>query len=129
MSNWTHVAGIIRVDCIRGLEVKPDFAQIFGKELHWGSTPEEWEEYATHPEGYLPSGSEGSLTITVWDNPKKSHIAAYTVSIFGDLRDHENSDEIIEWFKDKCAKLRVRNACIVAENEHNGVRHWVYAEE
>lgn len=129
MSNWTHVAGIVRVDCIRGLEAEPDFELVFGKEIHFGSPSEEWDNYDAHPEMYLPAGSEGSLIINVWDNPHKSHIAAYTISIFGDLRDHDSPDAIITWFKAVCAKLRVRNACVVAENEWNGTRSWVYEEE
>lgn len=129
MSNWTHVAGIVRVDCIHDFMDEPDFTDIFGKEIQFDSSNEEWEDYVMHPEKYLPAGSEGSLTMHVWANPDLSNVDAYTVSIFGDLRDHDSPDEIIEWFKEKCAKLIVRNACITAENEWNGVRSWTYEKE
>lgn len=129
MSNWTHVAGIIRVDCIHGMSDEPDFNQVFGKEIHFGSPSEEWDNYDEHPNEYLPAGSEGSLTINIWVNPNHSHISAYTVSIFGDLRDHDSPGEIIEWFKDRCSKLWVRNACIVAENEYNGSQSWMYKKD
>lgn len=128
MSNWTHVAGIVRVDCLHGLSDEPDLKQVFGKEIHFDSSAEEWDDYHDHPEKYLPAGSEGSLIMSIWENPNKSYAAAYTVSIFGDLRDHDNPHEIIEWFKEKCSKLWVRNACITAENECYGTQSWTYEE-
>lgn len=124
MSNWTHVAGIVRVDCLHGLQTEPDFDQVFGKELHFESPEEEWDDWYSHPDAYLPAGSEGSLTKSVWANPDRSHMAAYTVSIFGDLRDHENPDNIVKWFREKCSMLDVRDACITVTNELNGTRFW-----
>lgn len=58
-------------------------------------------------------------------------IAAYTVTIFGDLRDHNSAKEIIEWFKNKVDALSqmsfgIRNACITAYNERNGSANWAY---
>jgi hypothetical protein len=126
MSNWTHVAGIVRVDGLRlNGEVK-DFESIFGKEVEWESPGGLWDKAWEHPEHFLPMGSEGSLKMTVWVNPEDHCLASYTVSIFGDLRDHDDPDEIINWFKEKCKSLFVRNACITVENEWNGVRDWVY---
>lgn len=129
MSNWTHVAGIVRVNDIRGLTRSPDFDRVFGKECLYGSPPETWEDAEKHPERYLPMGSEGSLRINVWTNPNKSHVAAYTVSIFGDLRDHDSPDAVIEWFQEKVRSLWVRNAVIIVENEDNGTKVWSYTEE
>ena len=55
------------------------------------------------------------------------------MSVFGDLRDHDDPQEIIDWFKGICEKLelecRVRNATIVADNERNGQRSWSYGGE
>lgn len=122
MSNWTHVAGIIRVD---GLQIDDfggalDFDKLIGKEVLFDSPSELWNEADEHPERFLPLGSEGSLQKTVWENPDKSCIAAYTVSIFGDLRDHDDLHEITEWFRKVCDKLWVRNAVITATNEVYG---------
>ena len=66
--------------------------------------------------------------MSVWVNPNLDSITSYTVSIFGDLRDHDDPDEIIDWFKDKCQNndLAIRNAVIVAENSYNGGRVWNY---
>lgn len=122
MSNWTHVAGIMRIDDFRMNDEVPDFEKIFGKTVRF--------EDPGFPEGEtLPMGSEGSLEMSVYVNPDKSYLSAYTVSFFGDLRDHDSPEEIIYWFKEKC-KLAdemfcgVRNACIVAENERNGTASW-----
>lgn len=126
MSNWTHVAGIIRVDSIKFLGGDIDFDREIGKECTWDSEDEVWKEFEEYPERFMPAGSEGTLRKVVWDNPNKSSMAAYTVSIFGDLRDHDNPDEIIEWFKDICEKFMVRNATITVYNELNGKRSWDY---
>ena len=76
----------------------------------------------------LPRGSEGPLDMTVWVNPDEHRLDGYTVSIFGDLRDHDSADEIIDWFKETCAKFDddVRQAVITAENELFGTKNFVY---
>ena len=131
MSNWTHVAGIVRIDDLRGIMDAPDFDKIFGKECLFDSPSAVWRDYDEHPDDYLPMGWEGSLQKSIWVNPEKDCAAAYTVSIFGDLRDHHNPMEIIDWFKQICTSddLWIRNACIVADNELNGVASWHYEHE
>ena len=128
MSNWTHVAGIIRID---GLVYfgEPDFDEIIGKECLWESPEAVWKDAKDHPEKYLPMGSEGSLQKSVWVNPDKSCLASYTVSVFGDLRDHNNADAIVEWFKGKCKSMWVRNAVITVENELYGTKTYTYVYE
>ena len=115
MSNWTHVAGIIRVDSLERVLMgkSADFASLIGK---------------------LPFGSEGELKMMVWENPDKHSLVGYTVSIFGDLRDHDSAEEIIEWFKNVCTKLNaqnlsIRNATVTADNEFNGSSGWTYRED
>lgn len=136
MSNWTHVAGIVRIDMFRSGYIPDqafvDFAvETFGKEIHYGSPDELWDEAYKHPERFLPLGSEGSLSMSVWVNPDVNSVAAFTVSVFGDLRDHDDTDEIIEWFKNKCndEDLIIRNAVITVHNEYNGDRTWTYEED
>ena len=139
MSNWTHVAGVIRLDAIRIGDIPdPDFDLLFGKECLFESPYEVWEDTEAHPEKYLPMGSEGSLQKNVWINPEKSHIAAYTVSIFGDLRDHDSAQEIVDWFKEICRRIDkpmsgeelphcfIRQAVITADNEIAGSASWSY---
>ncbi len=125
MSNWTHVAGIIRVDDFRiNTDTDPDWDNILGKELRYKDGCKKWEEAEDHPERFMPLGSEGSLIKSIWVNPDKNCIATYTVSIFGDLRDHDDPDAIVEWFKDKCSKMLVRQATITVNNERNGMKTW-----
>ena len=133
MSNWTHVAGIIRIDDIRIGNTTPDFDKIIGKECLYESADEVWEDADKHPQDYLPMGSEGSLEKSVWINPDRSCIAAYTVSIFGDLRDHDDPNAIIRWFKDKirelCERFIIRQATITVDNEYNGTENWTFDYE
>lgn len=132
MSNWSHVAGIVRIDWLRFSDedgIDSDMLErLFGKSFGFGSFPEEAE---THPEKFLPFGSEGSLDISLWENPDKHCLAAYTVSVFGDLRDHDDPDAIIDWFKEKCTNgnVWVRNACITVVNERVGTRNWFLKED
>ena len=133
MSNWTHVAGIVRIDNIVG---STDFSEktirdIIGKELRFDDTPEVWDDAYEYPGDYLPLGSEGSLYATIWKNPNKGSLDAYTVSIFGDLRDHDSAIDVVKWFKNKvvildCVSFGIRNACVTARNETNGVTNWTY---
>jgi hypothetical protein len=98
MSQWTHVAGVIRLD---------GGGPIIGMSHH----DEEKlisEILASSP---LPSGSEGPIEYSFQHHGQDStcgvHIAsssAYrgTISIWGDLRDYgksqEEVDKIIDWF-------------------------------
>lgn len=126
MSNWSHVAAIFRVDSFaRNLK----FDEIFGAELHWNDPENKWKDAFDHPEKYLPLGSEGSLNISVWEEPDSSCLAAYAVSVFGDLRDHDSIDEIIKWFDEKCKMVFIRQAVITIENELNGVVTKTYEHE
>ncbi len=142
MSNWTHVSGVVRIDTFGSFDHhsgKPDFEIIgewFGKELHFGDEEKLWDEADEHPERFLPLGSEGSLRLSVWTNPVPNHTAKYTVTVFGDLRDHDSADEIVAWFKDVCGKIQnsnyvawIRNAVVLADNEQKGVAAWHYDEE
>ena len=131
MSNWTHVAGVMRIDDLRFDAANiPDFKAVFGKTLRF---EDDWpEDLESRKDEYLPMGSEGSLELSVHVNEDVHSMAAYVVTIFGDLRDHDSPDEIINWFKEKYDLINssddfiggVRNACIVAENEWNGIRTW-----
>lgn len=130
MSNWTHVAGIIRINGIKWEEDEPElnFDELIGKECVYESDDEVWEDADANPEKYLPMGSEGSLKKSIWINPRRECVARYTVSIFGDLRDHDSTKEIIDWFKKICKKVWVRNAVITVTNEMYGTETWNYID-
>ncbi len=72
MSQWTHVNGIVRIDTMR---------------------------YDLYIGGLTPWGSEGPLNVVVWQSPAPNSIAKFTVSIFGDLRDYNNEEEVVAFFE------------------------------
>ena len=112
MSNWLHVAAVVRADEIVIEDNVLDFDNIFGKECLFDAPKELWDEAYDYPYRFLPMGSEGSLQKQVWVNPDKSCLAAYTIMIFGDLRDRDDLETIIEWFKKCLERLCVRQAMI-----------------
>lgn len=77
-------------------------------ELRWNAN--DWKDYDEHPEQFMPTGSEGSLQRLVWENPDKSCMASYTVTVFGDLRDYDDQQAIREWFDGVCEKCFIRQA-------------------
>lgn len=125
------MAAIFRIDDVRFSGNKIDFAEKIGRGLHFDDSDEVFDEARQHPERFLPCGSEGSLEMSVWTNPDIHCIAAYTVSVFGDLRDHDSVDEIIAWFDAKCKSLEesviIRQAVITVENERFGARTKAFA--
>lgn len=127
MSSWTHVAGVIRVNDIRTNDYTPrDWDKEIGRECLFEDPEELWDEAEVTPDDFLPMGSEGTLQKSIWENPDKACMAAYTITIFGDLRDHYDPQSIVDWFKEKCSKLAVRQACITVYSGSNGTVNWVY---
>ena len=129
MSAWVHVAAIARIDYLPILNdgTVVDFDTIFGKECLWG---EGNFKYAfAHKDEFFPMGSEGSLRKTIWINPHENHADQYTVSIFGDLRNVDDGDWIIEWFKKKLNKLWVRQATITVNSTYYGITTWTFDPE
>ena len=128
MSAWVHVSAIARIDYIQILndDNEVDFDKVFGRECLWEDDSSVWERARTHEEEFLPMGSEGSLQKSVWVNPDDHCAARYTVSIFGDLRDVESGKWIIDWFKEKLRKMRVRQASITINSEYYGISTWTY---
>ena len=108
MSIWTHINGNIRVNGLDGLTKDVNIKEILGEIVNYESNKVETT---------LPCGSEGSLEYLIWNNPDKGSIIRNNISIFGDLRDYDNSDEIEKWFKEVCSKLWIRNAVLEVEIE------------
>lgn len=129
MSDWTHVAAVVRIDDFRfgGSADDAYFDKLFGRQCLWTSDHDIWEYAAQNPEEFLPMGSEGSLQKTVWINPEEHHLDAYTVTIFGDLRDYDDAISIVKWFKSICDKIVVRQATITVDTGYSSITY-TYSE-
>lgn len=113
MSIWTHVTGVIRLET--GLKLdNNDIENLIGKRILYRAPKELKDEYKEHPERFMPKGSNGSLNFHVYNHDNKYELPSCIISIFGDLEDYSNTDEIIEWFKSRVRSsiYTVRQACI-----------------
>lgn len=135
MAKWTHVAAIVRIDSFRLGKSEPDWRDYFGGEASFNEMNVLWSQLQEHPEEYLPYGTEGTLKSSLWINPDTTHVAAYTLSIFGDLRYAKMSPEqIIEWFKMKVTRISeqhigmVRQAMISVDFEEDSPLFWQYKD-
>lgn len=121
MSQWTHVAGAIRFDAIR-LDGLPEKTPNLGSMCSYDDPPEVWDKCT------VPKGSEGSLQWKLEADPDESNMAAYVVTIWGDLRDYDSSDKIIEWIQNHTAKQQmVRQGVIEIRVEGKPIEVWVCA--
>ena len=109
MSVWTHVAGTIRYDAFR-IPGAPD-----QNPSSWIGETDLYHE--NNPDSTMPRGSEGSLNYKCTENPNTSSLAAYTVAIWGDLRDYYNVDEIREWLESITEGRLVRQGVITCHVE------------
>lgn len=127
MSTWTHVAGVIRYDDIRvtqGTGLLKRYREALGAACTYKDAPDVWDRCT------VPIGSEGSIQWELSENPNIFAMAAYVVTIWGDLRDYDDLDKIGEWLR-RCTEgdgFLVRQAIIYAEVEGGDFRTWVYRE-
>jgi len=99
MGAWAHIVGIVRLDRVKPLE------------------PADIEEVRQY-------FSSAPVTVNVYSVSKyKTDMRCYNVVLHGDLRNWDNADALIEWFKWKCdqcylsIKLAVRQAILEIEIE------------
>jgi len=105
MSIWTHVAAVIRVDALRlaGFPKGRDLLTALAKDL--------------------PCGSEGPLEYTIRVNPEHHHLAAYVVTIFGDLRNYGSAQPVIDWLQEVTRGQMVRQGLAeISVEGHEPVR-------
>lgn len=121
MSNWTHVAGTIRVDGHPWTEEQ--FKKVFGEpfESYYWDTEEHNKELAEHPERFMPTDDGGHpIEITRWSNDDPCCTVMYTFTLFADLRGYEDTQEITDYFIRVCNNiggLDIRQVCLSAYNE------------
>lgn len=128
MSSWVHVNAVMRINAMRFGTEDLNFDEVIGKECLFKSDESTWYDAEANPNLYLPMGSEGSLHKSVWIDPDRSNGCPYTVSIFGDLRDcyQEDAEKIIDWFKQKCKDLWIRDAVITTKVNDDKPLIYVY---
>lgn len=119
MSQWTHVHGIIRIDNLLGITPPPDL----GVSCTFEDDEDKWTKCT------IPCGSEGSLITTLWENPHKSSLNRYTVSIFGDLRDYNDEKEIVSYFTKITKEQMVRNGVFGIDIEGQKELIYIYQNE
>ena len=92
MSQWTHVNASIRYDGIPNLMGDPITESELGKPVTF---------FDDFDDCILPCGTEGSLEYEIIRTHKYSdgHIACRAVIFTGDLRDYEDDDEILQYFR------------------------------
>lgn len=123
MSIWTHVNGSIRFDYLR-ITKELDLKGIIGNTCGYDDRgDDDWKNCT------VPCGSEGSLQYSIWTNPHKNSLAAYTVNIWGDLRDYEDHSEIKLWFQRILNKAPVRNVVLEVEVESRSAFIYYYDSE
>jgi len=119
MSQWTHVAGAVRIDCWNfepGWEKKQKkekerIEKMFGIPCKFSTVQGESDEELIERWGKeyrlcnVPCGEEGSVLWEFTRTGSSSDISRGIVSIWGDLRDYDNEDEIIKWFKSVIKKF------------------------
>lgn len=114
MSQWTHLAGLIRLDSVGAQlvrafpgsipeKLKAAVVKALGNTCNFDSPREAWDQCT------VPSGSEGSLQYSVFPNSEKdNHALSWGyVPIWGDLRDFGSEDvpKLAEWFEKSLARL------------------------
>ncbi len=104
MSNWTHVAGAIRIDAFCCYEeemdkkIKEKIEKKLGKIIYFESSKNDWN---LPEKDRTPTGSEGGLKYSYNISDKDgSSLSRDTILIEGDLRDYngtEDLNKILEW--------------------------------
>lgn len=120
MSQWTHVAAVIRYDKLRLTE---NDAPVLGNACFFDSPEEDWKKCD------IPCGSEGSLHTLLWVNPNESHLASYTATIFGDLRDYDNVAEIVTYLNRITKGNFIRQGCATIDVEGEPTQTYIYHQD
>ncbi len=90
MSTWTHICGCIRFDGVVALGTP---APNLGRTCSFDDDSDTWDNCD------VPCGSEGSIEHHLRTCTEDSKMARWSAMFYGDLRDYDDHDEILEYFK------------------------------
>ena len=105
MSQWTHVAGIIRIDSMvavmsRGPDSTEDnLRRRLGEIWNYDS------DYIPTSNESTPSGSEGSIQYDIVKTGNEHSLSWGHIVIWGDLRDFDDPNEIYDWLLNSLATI------------------------
>lgn len=122
MSKWTHVNASIRFDGLtnKTLPTKKELGIV----CKYGDEDESrWE----NPD--LPCGSEGSIDYRIIKNPDKDCVAAMVVVFWGDLRDYDNIDEILQYFEEITIGKDIRSGILEIDVEFREILIYRYNQD
>lgn len=120
MSAWSHVTGVIRIDGMpphfeddSQYYTIPELEKFIGKSWNYDELIKFYRKNGINIEcpmkkGKLPYGSEGSVQYTLHQYCK-SGLPWVVATFWGDLRDYENCDPIVEWAKNLLQELENAN--------------------
>lgn len=146
MGDWTHIAGIIRMDKAYKTVVKdwseiiPNLTESNYDEIVKYSFNEEYnnpyiEEYKAnkaHPfmyplyKAFIKGDNEvedDEMDIRIYKEPSESSVVGYTINITADMKYFTNQHLVIDWFCDVCKRINeskygyIRQACIAIETD------------
>ena len=105
MSQWTHVNASIRFDGILGMGLPTE--KELGKICKYGD-----KDYSHWDKPDLPLGSEGSIEYEIVKTGGENSLACMVVVFAGDLRDYNNSGEILDYFIRITKKRMIRSGIL-----------------
>jgi hypothetical protein len=111
MSQWTHIAGCIRIDSVVDPTVKLTLKNQFGNTVEFDSPEEDWNKCN------VPCGSEGSVQYRIEQTGDDNSLAWGLIYIWGDLRDYDNVQEIYDWINRACQGLMIRSCSVKVDIE------------
>jgi hypothetical protein len=126
MSQWTHVAGCIRIDHFIG-DLNPD---VFRNDIKksFGNTCDFYDNRSVWDCCNVPCGSEGSIQYDMSEISDDS-LEWGLIYIWGDLRDYTDYQEIYRWIKKSCEPFIVRQCAVEVECEFGEWKYFIHCNK
>jgi hypothetical protein len=142
MKKILSVAAVARINCMYdSVTVQTRLKSYFGKQCLRGDKIPAKNKYtkerALNPKKYLPGDLDETLQVSVNRNQDWVSFDVFTLTIIGDIKDTYDSQEIIDWFREKIENLnvikgtrfQVKQAVIDVKSTDGPCMAWVYEEK